>query len=270
MLKLLQTAWTGWRDFTTAGKLPALLLALLLFVWFRSRKERETKTFLLYTTVTTALCILPFTAAFLMLYQTMFYDYEWIWSLVPMTAMIGFGGVLLIEDCSRMLRGKRAWVRGAFLAALCGILVICSGFGLGSSGFSDEAAQRAQAHDIYTYLEKAIPGRHYRIWAPKEILAYSRVGWADCDPLYGRNLWDRHLNAYTYDTYPEELEQLELWIDGDLERGDWTDERCAEYLAGTDVTCIVLPVRLEGAVGTFEEVLGITASLQGEYYIMIR
>ena len=85
-----------------------------------------------------------------------------------------------------------------------------------------------------------------------------------------RCTWDRHLNAYTYDTYPEELEQLELWIDGDLERGDWTDERCAEYLAGTDVTCIVLPVRLEGAVGTFEEVLGITASLQGEYYIMIR
>lgn len=270
MIKLLQTAWAGWRDFTTAGKLPALLLGLLLFVWFRRRKEEKTKSFLLYSTVMTVLCIFPVTAVLLMQYQTKFYDYEWIWSLVPVTAMIAFGGVLLLEDCSEWLRGRSRWVRGAFLAGLIGILAICSGFGLEASGLSGEAAERTKAYELYTYLEERIPGQHYRIWAPREILACSRLGWADCDPLYGRNMWDKHLNAYTYDTYPEELEQLELWIDGDLERGDWTDVRCAEYLAETDVTCIVLPARLKGAVGIFEEVLGITATLHGEYYILIR
>ena len=270
MLKLLQTAWTGWRDLTTAGKIPGLLLAILLFVWFRKRRGEEQRTFLFYTTIMTVLCILPLTAVLFMQYQTKFYDYEWIWSLVPMTAMIAFGGVLLIEDCRQMLHDRSIWVRGAFGACLFGILVLCSGFGLESSKLADEAAERDRAYRLYAYLEEAVPGGQYRIWAPKEILAYSRIGWADCVPLYGRNLWDKHLNAYTYDTYPEELEQLQLWIDGDLERGEWTDERCAAYLLETDVSCIVLPMRLEGAVSCFDEVLGSTAHLQGEYYILIR
>lgn len=270
MLKLLQMAWSGWRDFTTDGKLPALLLVLLLFLWVRRKKEGAEKPLLFYTTGITFLCILPFSAVLFMLYQTKFYDYEWIWSLVPMTAMIGMGGVFLLEDCFQQLRDRNVWVRVFLVVALCGIPVLCSGFGSKALEISEEAQERAQAQTLYAYLEETISEQPIRIWAPKEVLTYSRVGWVDCIPLYGRNLWDKHLNAYTYDTYSVELEQMQLWMDGDLERGDWTDEECASYLAETEVNCIVLPTRLAKAVGIFEQILGTTARQQGEYYILIR
>ena len=75
-------AWLGWKSFISNGKLAALLLAALIFLWY-NRKQVERK-LLVYTSVMAVCCILPVTAVVLMGYQTKFYDYEWIWSLVPL------------------------------------------------------------------------------------------------------------------------------------------------------------------------------------------
>lgn len=271
MSMLLSDAWAGWRDFITPGKLPMVLLALLAFLFLRQSEGRERNRFVRYTTVATVLCMVPLSACLLMWYQTKFYDYEWIWSLVPMTGCIGFGGVLFYEECRDKLKERSKGVKLAFGAALCGILVLCSGFGLWSTELTGESLLRDQAETVYASLREEFGDRSIILWAPKEILQYARTGETDCYPLYGRNLWDKHLNAYTYDVYPEELTQLQLWMDGGyLARGDWSDEQCAQYLASTDVNCVLLPVRLESAVECFEKCLGTTAERFGEYFILIR
>ena len=42
--------------------------------------------------------MIPVTAVGLMLYQTKFYDYEWVWSIVPLTAMTGFAVTVFVTD----------------------------------------------------------------------------------------------------------------------------------------------------------------------------
>lgn len=271
MSTLLANAWSGWQNFITPGKLPAILLALLVFLLLRSSKGREQNTLIHYTAFVTALCILPLTASLFLLYQTRFYDYEWIWSLVPMTGLIGYGAVLFCEECLGKLADRSKWVRIGFCAALCFVLVLCSGFGLWSEELTGEARAREQADRVYAFLRESFGEEDICLWAPKEILQYARALDADCYPLYGRNLWDEHLNAYTYDVYPEEQKQLQLWMDGGyLARGDWSEEQCAAYLSGTDVNCVLLPVRLETSVECFEKALGTTADRFGEYFILIR
>ena len=90
MRELLRNAWLGWQNYTDDGKLAALLLAALLFLWLRNKKVSQ-KGFLSYAVLMTACCIFPVTAVLLMLYQTKFYDYQWIWSLVPVTPVIAWG-----------------------------------------------------------------------------------------------------------------------------------------------------------------------------------
>ena len=97
MTELLKNAWLGWRDFTTAGKMAALFLIALLFLWVNYKKVKQ-KVFLIYTTVSAACCMIPVTAVGLMLYQTKFYDYEWVWSIVPLTAMTGFAVTVFVTD----------------------------------------------------------------------------------------------------------------------------------------------------------------------------
>lgn len=112
MTELLRNAWNGWRAYTDPGKLAALLLVSLVFLWIYYKRVPR-KEFLIYTTMTAVCCIFPVTAAALMLYQTRFYDYEWIWSIVPLTAMVSYGVVLFVTDILKeQTRGdrKRKWL----------------------------------------------------------------------------------------------------------------------------------------------------------------
>ena len=52
ILKNIQMAWLGWKNYTDDGKLAALLLAALLFLWYY-RKKTEKLSFLGYTIVVT-------------------------------------------------------------------------------------------------------------------------------------------------------------------------------------------------------------------------
>ena len=41
MRELLRNAWLGWQNYTDDGKLAALLLAALLFLWLRNKKVSQ-------------------------------------------------------------------------------------------------------------------------------------------------------------------------------------------------------------------------------------
>ena len=100
MMTLLQSALTGWTDYTQHGKFAALLLLAILYLGFvlygsgkeanASGAEKARKRLYLYGALVTFGCICPVTALILLKYQTAFYSYVWIWAAVPQTALIAW------------------------------------------------------------------------------------------------------------------------------------------------------------------------------------
>ena len=96
MNELLNNAWSGWLDYMGAGKLAGLAFLLLLLLWLLHLGNRRQQFLCGYSLIFLAVCICPVTAGLLMLYQTKFYDYEWIWSLIPLTVLLACGGTVLL------------------------------------------------------------------------------------------------------------------------------------------------------------------------------
>lgn len=269
MKELLKNAWIGWHDFTDAGKMAALLLISLMILWIYYKRV-EQKTFLIYTTIACSCCVIPVTAAWLMLYQTKFYDYEWTWSFVPMTAMIGFAVTLLVMD---FLKEAAVGNRKKELAATAGVLIIllfCGGMGMSPWDSQTEQAERESAGTVVSQIRERLADKQIFLWAPREILEYAREYDAGIKLLYGRNMWEDSLNAYVYGGYPQELVELYEWMEG-AEEELISVQDCAEILRSTDINCILLSEGMEEeAVRYFEESLGMSKENLGDYYLLIR
>ncbi len=208
MAELLYNAWSGWSGYTDRGKMPALLLAVLLFLWF-GRRQREQKALLVYTSFMTVCCIFPVTAALLMLYQTKFYNYEWIWSFVPMTAVIAWGITLFWTEYRAGNVGR--WKR---LVPMILLLLTVVGFcgSMGRQVREEQREQRNTAHAVLDQIMDKYPEAELCLWAPREIMEYAREKDASIRLPYGRNIWDGFLNAYSYDVYTEDVLLLEQWM----------------------------------------------------------
>ena len=83
------------------GKLFAVLLLLLLLCFLWKLGEGKQKDLFSYGGIAAAACIFPLTAVLLMLWQTKFYDYEFVWTIVPLTALIACAGVLACNSSTR-------------------------------------------------------------------------------------------------------------------------------------------------------------------------
>ncbi len=265
MTDLLTAAWNGWENMNAAGKLSGALLISLVLLWVYSKRVAQ-KTFLIYTTAATAACILPFTAAGLMLYQTKFYDYEWIWSIVPVTAMIALALTLFFTEFLREITdGKRKTEAAVGLLVLAGLL-FCGDLGVKSwSGTREDA----ECEELLTVLHDRMEGKQIYLWAPQEIMGYARQADASVLLIYGRDMWDPYLSGYTYDVYPEEIRELYDW----METGEWEEQEiaddCAEAARLAGVNCVLIPdYRAEETVKYLEELFGATAERIGAYYLL--
>lgn len=284
MKELLNNAWIGWQAYISAGKLAALLGASLFFLWMVYRKNSR-KSLLIYGTVLAVGCVIPVTAAGLMLYQTKFYDYQWIWSLVPVTTLIAYGAVCFLGE------HKGDWrLVGLLLVAL----VLCSGMGKTPVQGDASATERARAEAVLQQLREKNPEGGICLWAPKEIMEYAREADASVRLLYGRNMWDEWLNAYSYDTYSDELVALYEWMEAPAgaagepeteklsaesgqagekpgEGGQSAMVERAKATVASGVNCIVLPAEKSVAeVKALEELLGSSAQEYNDYYLLVR
>lgn len=304
MPELIKNAWIGWQTYIEAGKLPVILLAVFLFIFiYRNMQDSflrselisgmKERTLLLYTAVMTGLCICPVTAAALMLYQTKFYNYEWIWSYVPMTAAIaaGVGEILMLIWRKRYTAKDRVRAVTITILIAC-VAVLCGSVGVTtphqtavSSGNSDYGSAVLVQYDETAFLMAEIEAAYEEaqaseggntaicLWAPQEILTYARQYSADIQLLYGRNMWDNALNAYTYDTYSEEYVRMYEWMELVSEYGEAGDEaaaegpesrKCVENAVAAGVNVIVLPGN------TLEKTRAEVAELTGAQEAQIR
>ena len=261
MAEYLQSAWTGWTGYTDNGKLPALLMAVLPFLWF-GRKKREQAPFLVYTSVMTVCCILPVTAALLMLYQTKFYRYEWIWSLVPVTAIIAYG--LTCAWTEYRAENKGQWKKTVPVTLLLlTLLLFCGSLG---GTLWDRDTRKEERITAYSVL----------------IMEYAREKDAGILLPYGRNIRNGFLNAYSYDVYQEDTVMLEQWMEHmsmtgepDMEtelpsRYVVTLETCVEKALEQGVNCILITGEAsDNALARIEKVLEIKAEALEGYYLFL-
>lgn len=281
MTEFVTTAWLGWLKFTGIGKLPALLFAALLFLWLSGKWKRQ-KALFSYTVLMVPVCVLPVTAAVLMLYQTRFYDYEWIWSLIPMTIVIAWCVVEFLSEYWRDFSPNQ-WKRGLPVTImLLVVLTLSSGMGQRDFDRKAERENRQQAKEVLSLVIEH-QGEDICLWAPRELLEYAREQSGSLRLLYGRNMWEEALNAYTYDTYPQEIRKLYLWMENvdssgvALVEDDEEDEMllkgddCVAAAAAAGVDCIILPGSLEEkTVELLAETWDGGVSELGGYYLLTR
>ena len=255
MTELVTNAWLGWQKFTGSGKLPALLFAALLFLWLSGRWKRQ-KTLFAYTVLMVPLCVIPVTAACLMLYQTRFYDYEWIWSFVPMTIVIAWGVTEFLSEQWKDFSPDQ-WRCGLPVTVLLlAILILSSGPGQNDFDRKEERADRRRAAEMLSLVTES-QGEDICLWAPRELLEHAREQSGSIRLIYGRNMWEEALNAYTYDIYPREIQELYLWMENTDPSGvamiedEESDEvrlqgdDCIAAAAAAGVDCIILPEGLD-------------------------
>lgn len=236
MRELLMNAWNGWLSYLEAGKGMTLFLLVLLLMWLLELGRGKQKFAWWYCLVMGALCICPVTAAILMKYQTRFYDYQWIWSVVPITAMAALGGILVTEKIFAADRkpegtsregeketagnaGKGFWSfqnqtlrRMVFTAAgILALVLLCGRVGNNAWKVSDISQDRKVTAALIRHFRME-EGKEYCLLAPEHIMAQAR----SVDPrirlAYGRNMWTEHLNAFSYDTYTKEQRELYVWM----------------------------------------------------------
>ena len=209
MLELLRNAWKGWLDATDAGKLGALLLLVFLLVWLWKLGSEKQKDLFRYGAVMTAVCICPVSAVLLMLYQTKFYDYEWIWTAVPTLAVLACGGTLILERLWEKADGK--WMRIAVTGMALAVLLLCGKLGNPKWTVQDVSAQREEVSGVLKQVGE-VTGGIGCLWAPKEVMAQARSLDGSIRLLYGRNMWQEHLNAFSYDDYAQDQRDLYAWM----------------------------------------------------------
>ena len=281
MTELLKNAWLGWQQFTTGGKLPAVLMAVLLYLWLGGGWKRQ-KGLYAYTALMMFVCIFPVSAMVLMLYQTRFYDYEWLWSLVPMTVVIAWGITEFLDERWKEFSLSR-WKQGLPVTVLLlAVLVLCSGLGQTGHSRNGEQIRRNKADGVIDRVLELQDG-DICLWAPREIMEYARERTGRLSLLYGRNMWEEALNAYTYDIYSQEFRELYLWMENadptgtvlieDEVRGELLlkGENSMMAAAEAGVSCVLLPGSLKAnTVETLAKVWGGSARQLDGYYLLTR
>lgn len=246
MMTLLQSALTGWTDYTQHGKFAAFLLLAILYLGFvlygasgagagKTRQGRilrkgmygdgrPGKILYLYGVLITLGCICPVTALILLKYQTAFYSYVWIWAAVPQTALIAWAAADFLYNLlkERTLRNIMAAI------LLLGILFL-GGNPVSEWGETQTAQIPALAagniplrkqetsawetlEQLTAYSEGERGTREFVLWAPKEVMAAARAYSAQIRPVYGRSIWDASLGSYSYETNEIWQEDLYLWM----------------------------------------------------------
>lgn len=246
MREFLGRAWSGWLEYMGAGKLTAVFfLVLLLLLMLKVEKGRHSA-LVKYALFMAAVCVCPVTAGILMKYQTAFYDYQWIWTLVPVTAATACGGTLLLDRllCSGTLSGRQ---KGMLAGTALLLLLLCGAFGNTNTKWNPRDL-RQEREKAALVLEQIGDGGEVCLWAPEEIMAHARELDGSLTLAYGRNMWQEALNAYSYDTYTMEQREMYVWMVMAGRTGRM-DEEIGKYLR------VVGEIPPEGTVLKGEEIM---------------
>lgn len=220
MKELFQNAVYGPGSYFQSNYMVVLVFGLVLYFFVAETDLTPREKRLLRLAVTLlALILFPVSAMALMLYQTRFYSYSWIWSLMPVTLIISWGSVTVLWKQTGQNRrdGRAVWRLTAGAAILLVLLLLTGNMGGIQTLSEEKKAQNSRAGEVAAYLQE-IPGMEESLlWGSRPVLEAVRRQSNGIKVLYGRNMWEPEAAAHAYDTYSMEQQRLfdwAEWIDG--------------------------------------------------------
>lgn len=209
LLSYLEKAVDGIGRYGAAQKLLVLFFAVLLFAWLSEKKVITGKQnhLLIYSLMMTAVLLIPVTAVAVLLYQTAYYDYEWSWSMVPVTAVIAFGIVLLLEQ---EVSQKR---KGLMTVVIVCILCLCGNQGSCQKVPEKEALLRVEMNEILNGVYAVSDSQGTVLWGTSGVMQEARRRDGKIRLIYGRDMWDKKAGAYDYEAYSRELTEAYAWLE---------------------------------------------------------
>ena len=243
MAEMLKNAWRGWHEMLEAGKLPGLLLAVMAVLILLSLIGLKRKTILhifedigtlicpedgrkgtvlsIYAAVMLFLCICPFTAVLLMYYQTKFYDYYWVFSYVPVTIMLAAALAAIIILLWKRTKSRKGIVKTGMGTILILFVVFLCGAGKGQGQDSMPVNDYKKVSLLLSAIQEELGGTDICFWGPAEVMDSVRRVSPAVRLLYGRNVWDRALDAYSVDGTDRWMEDLYEWMEEINEGCPW-------------------------------------------------
>lgn len=206
-------AVSGLQRYLSANTLVVIFFAILIAFWLWEKKqmsEAENR-LLVYSLLMTVFLCVPVSAVFVMIYQTPFYDYEWAWSMVPVTALTAYG--LTVFMTQKKLRIKK-WIAGLLIT---GLVILCGNQGLFQKVSPAEMVVRENVDEVLQGIHSYWGKGDVMVWAPHLLMQEIRRQDGSIKLVYGRDMWDEKAGAYDYEAYPQEVTDAYLWM-GDIAR----------------------------------------------------
>lgn len=207
ILGYITAALQGLERYISANKMIVLLVAVLLATWLAEKKaagEKDNR-MLVYTLIMVLLLLCPITAVVIMVYQTSFYDYEWAWAMIPVTAVIAYGVTLLVDKTFQ--KRKVIWGIGVVTA----FLFLCGNQGRLQALSDTDAQAKANLPELLQCMNEKSGQK--LLWAPKNIMQEVRRQDGNILLIYGRDMWDAKAGSYDYEAYNESFTQIYLWLE---------------------------------------------------------
>ncbi len=204
----LSMALEGLEKYIAENKLIILFLIVLLAVWLMKLAGEKTNRLLMYSLLMTVCLICPITAMVVLIYQTAYYDYQWAFSMVPVTIVSAFGLAVLFRD--KVQKGKQYLV--TFVAVLV-VLVLCGNQGSLQKASEEDVAAIAHTESILESISTMADKRECIVWAPQKIMQQMRRLDGEILLLYGRDMWDSKAGSYDYEPYPDAYTYAYKWLE---------------------------------------------------------
>ena len=205
-----------------AGKYLALTLVGIFFLWLLGRynKNERTRLLLLFGITISVLVIVPFTGMLLMAYQTRFFDYRHLllllfpmifipWALTEAVDQ-GYGALKRNAEEGELAKEK-PWMARTVGILIAVLLLMLSG-NLITEGVDVELtlSRDKVPADVEEVLELLEDGEI--LIAPDEVIEYARAYNGDLQLVYGRDMFEPGLKAYTYNVYDKDVCEIYEWM----------------------------------------------------------
>lgn len=238
-MSLIKDALLGISEYFTVNKLFVVCLGILLYeIFLHGRLSR----FVQYALGALLVVMVPVTAVILLFYQSAIYEYGFIWSLVPVTAVCAYAGVRFLWDMIPQMeqQGKGKYVAG--ILAVAGVLFLLGNQGRMQRVTLEEAEERSSYSQVAEQLSEGTI-----LWGPRELMQWIRRRNGDVKLVYGLDMWDARAAAYDGDPYEPALISAYEWMR--------SLEEFAYQVEITTEAVVPVPEELvEGIVGAFDAV----------------
>lgn len=214
--------------FVQMGQFLMLFMVALLLLYLL--EEQKCVVFKQYAFLMLLTLLCPLTAKLLVVYQTPFYSPDNLWTLLPITPLLGYGFVIAsVRIVGALTSGYGRWTKSvtrrkesvfeAFvILGLSLVIFLCGTLRFGKTMAEEADGGRNVPYAVCEALDAIGTNETetVKILAVDEVARWARIYDGKFILPYGRNMYEPEMTAFTYEVYTEEIYLLHSWVNGEL------------------------------------------------------